>query len=74
MTDIRKGFSRKSIARVTIPAENSGFARRGKMTMRGFRLGAELRGGVDQVRWGRCVGGDDVDLGPVSPEGELHLA
>ena len=74
MTDIRERFSRKSIFRVTIPAENSGFARRGKMTMRGFRLCAELRRGVEEVGRGRGVGGDDVGLGPVSPEGELHLA
>jgi len=74
MIDVGKGFGGESVARVTIPAENGGFPRRGEETVRGLRLGAGVGGGVDQVwRRGR-VGGCKVYFGPASPEGQLHFA
>ena len=62
-------FGRESITRVAISAENCGFPRRGELSVRGFRLSAELGGGVGQVCGGRRVGGSKVDLGLASLEG-----
>ena len=63
MIDIGEGFSGESVTRITVPAESCGLVGRGKVTVRGFRLGAEMRGGVDQVCGRERVGGDKVDLG-----------
>ena len=68
MIYIGKRFRGESVAVVTIPDESGGFLGRGEGTVNGFRLGAELRGGVGRVWRGR-VGGGKVDLGLAALEG-----
>lgn len=74
MIYIWEGFSGECVTRVTVPTESGGLVGRGEVAVRGFRLGAEMRGGVGQVCGGRRVGGGKVELGLASGKGQLHFA
>ena len=74
MIDIGEGFSGESVTRVTVPAKGGRPVGRGEVTVRGFRLGAEMRGGVCQVCGGGRVDDGKVDLGLASAKGQLHFA